>query len=583
MAKLITETTNEIQILHEEAEGKKTMYVSGPFLQAEIVNKNGRLYTMPIMEREVNRYIKEKIEHGNAGGELNHPACHGPSAEALTKTGWKFIRNIEVGEEVYTINPVSKIIELQKVLNVINEHYTGKMISLKNRTFDTVVTPNHRFIIFERDGSTSFLTADEIKVGLDNKISKLAHCGLPKAARIVDIPTTKLIIINGLTYDAEVFASFLGLYLAEGSVKLGKKREDGQEFVTSISQNEGEKANKIQQLLDRMTTGIIKWKKYKRINDAGNTNICWQCSENSLGKYLYELGKQHERYIPNDIISLFDDYKSAKLLEYFMLGDGRGELGKKYSQRDVFSISEQLIEDLSIVAVRAGYAVRKHEEITTEDYQFANHIVRAENKKTLYFLQILSRHSVMLDGRFMSAEYIPWDAPVYCLTTPNGTFMARDNGYNFWTGNSATLNLDRIALKVQSLTRLDNNFVGKAKICGPLGEMARGLIDDGFTLGVSSRGIGSLNDHKGGYKEVAEDFRLMVAADLVSDPSGPDCFIKGILEGVDFKWSDGQGWMEEAVIESKKSLNKLSKENREKLGLRLIEQHFLNILQRQSE
>lgn len=212
---------------------------------------------------------------------------------------------------------------------------------------------------------------------------------------------------------------------------------------------------------------------------------------------------------------------------------------------------------------------------TTNEIQILHE--EAEGKKTMY-----------VSGPFLQAEIINKNGRLYRMP-----IMEREvNRYikeKVEHGNaggelnhpaSATLNLDRIALKVQSLIRQDNNFVGKAKICGPLGEMAKGLIEDGFTLGVSSRGIGSLTDHKAGYKEVAEDFRLMVAADLVSDPSGPDCFIKGIMEGTEFRWTEDNGWMEELVATSKKDLTKLSKEDRETRGLRLIESHFLSFLQR---
>lgn len=144
---------------------------------------------------------------------------------------------------------------------------------------------------------------------------------------------------------------------------------------------------------------------------------------------------------------------------------------------------------------------------------------------------------------------------------------------------SATVNLDRIALKVESLTRDGNNFIGKAKITNtPMGDVARSLIDEGFNLGVSSRGIGSLKDHPKGYKQVCEDFRLCVAADIVSDPSGPDCWVNGIMEGVEFHWSENNGWMTEVIDNTKKSLDKLNKEDREKLGLTLFENHFNSLM-----
>jgi Prohead core protein serine protease len=204
----------------------------------------------------------------------------------------------------------------------------------------------------------------------------------------------------------------------------------------------------------------------------------------------------------------------------------------------------------------------------------------AEGKKTMYVSgPFLQAEIVNKNGRKYSMPIMEREVIRYVQEKVNSPCGA---GGELNHPASATLNLDRIALKVQSLTRENNNFIGKAKICGPLGHMARGLIEDGFGLGVSSRGIGSLTDNKAGYKDVAEDFKLCVAADLVSDPSGPDCFVNGIMEGTNFHWDEDNGWMEEFVSKSRKGLDLLSKEDREQRGLKLVESYFLTFLQRNS-
>ncbi len=104
-----------------------------------------------------------------------------------------------------------------------------------------------------------------------------------------------------------------------------------------------------------------------------------------------------------------------------------------------------------------------------------------------------------------------------------------------------TVNLDRVSHKITELKQQGNNFVGKAQILHtPMGKIAEALLKDGVTLGVSSRGIGSLRDNaKTGYKEVGEDFMLATAADIVADPSAPDAFVQGIMEGRDWVWDGG--------------------------------------------
>ena len=103
-----------------------------------------------------------------------------------------------------------------------------------------------------------------------------------------------------------------------------------------------------------------------------------------------------------------------------------------------------------------------------------------------------------------------------------------------------TVNLDRVSHKIISLEQRGNDFIGKAQILStPMGKIVESLLKDGVTLGVSSRGIGSLRENNKGYKEVGEDFMLATAADIVADPSAPDAFVQGIMEGKEWVWEGG--------------------------------------------
>ena len=103
-----------------------------------------------------------------------------------------------------------------------------------------------------------------------------------------------------------------------------------------------------------------------------------------------------------------------------------------------------------------------------------------------------------------------------------------------------TVNLDRVSHKIVSLKAEGNNFRGKAQILNtPMGKIASSLLDGGVMLGVSSRGVGSLREDRGGVKVVGEDFMLATAADIVADPSAPDAFVQGIMEGKEWVWEGG--------------------------------------------
>ncbi len=105
-----------------------------------------------------------------------------------------------------------------------------------------------------------------------------------------------------------------------------------------------------------------------------------------------------------------------------------------------------------------------------------------------------------------------------------------------------TINLERTSHLITSLKEDGNNFVGKAKVLStPMGEIVKNLLADGARLGVSSRGMGSLKASKreGGTQMVQSDFQLATAADIVADPSAPDAFVNGVMEGVEWIWDNG--------------------------------------------
>jgi len=133
-----------------------------------------------------------------------------------------------------------------------------------------------------------------------------------------------------------------------------------------------------------------------------------------------------------------------------------------------------------------------------------------------------------------------------------------------------TVNLDRVSHKIISLTQEGNNFRGKAQLLEtPMGKIARSLIDEGVCLGVSSRGVGSLREDRNGYKVVGEDFMLATAADIVADPSAPDAFVQGIMEGKEWVWEGGI-LREQLAERTQKRINTLVDQRR-------LEEHKLNL------
>ena len=126
-----------------------------------------------------------------------------------------------------------------------------------------------------------------------------------------------------------------------------------------------------------------------------------------------------------------------------------------------------------------------------------------------------------------------------------------------------TVNLERVSHMITELVEVDMNFMGRAKIMDtPYGKIVKNLIDEGAQLGVSSRGMGSLKSGKDGISEVQGDFYLATAADIVADPSAPDAFVAGIMEGKEWVWDNGL--LKETQIQKyKDKIEKSSRKDRE--------------------
>ena len=120
-----------------------------------------------------------------------------------------------------------------------------------------------------------------------------------------------------------------------------------------------------------------------------------------------------------------------------------------------------------------------------------------------------------------------------------------------------TVNLDRVSHKIVSLKESGSIFIGKANLLNtPMGNIAKSLIDEGVKLGVSSRGIGSLKPTREGVQVVSDDFMLSTAADIVADPSAPDAFVEGIMEGREWVW-DGGVLREQNIAKTYREINTL--------------------------
>lgn len=177
-------------------------------------------------------------------------------------------------------------------------------------------------------------------------------------------------------------------------------------------------------------------------------------------------------------------------------------------------------------------------KLIREELESVEFIVESKNgKKSMYIEGVFLQGNIKnRNGRMYPMETLRREVGRY---NENHVQSGRALG-ELGHPDGPTVNLDRVSHKIISLRESGSNFIGKAKILStPMGKIASSLIEEGVKLGVSSRGIGSLKQTREGVNIVGDDFMLATAADIVADPSAPDAFVEGIMEGKDWVWDGG--------------------------------------------
>ena len=206
-------------------------------------------------------------------------------------------------------------------------------------------------------------------------------------------------------------------------------------------------------------------------------------------------------------------------------------------------------------------------------------LIREEIEKVEVLTEnVNGKKNLFIKGIFLQAEQVNRNGRVYRMPVMEREVKRYTEQYvnkgralgELGHPDGPTVNLDRVSHKIVELQKEGNNFIGKAQILStPMGKIAESLLKEGVSLGVSSRGIGSLRPTKEGFNEVGEDFMLATAAEIVADPSAPDAFVQGIMEGKEWIW-DGGILREKFAEQTQRRINTLVDQKR-------LEEHKLNL------
>lgn len=213
-------------------------------------------------------------------------------------------------------------------------------------------------------------------------------------------------------------------------------------------------------------------------------------------------------------------------------------------------------------------------KLIREIYETTNLIVEEKlGKPKQYFIEgvFLQSELVNRNGRMYKESTMDKEVNRYLKEAVEKNRAYGELGHPDGPG----INLDRVSHMITSLRKEGTNYVGRAKILDtPMGQIAKGLLEGGANLGVSSRAMGSLKQNNEGVQVVQDDFMLSTAADIVADPSAPDAYVRGIMENKEWTFVDGK-FVEQNIEEVKSFIKKTSSRNLEEAKIQAF-QHFLS-------
>lgn len=567
--KLIVERPNyDLEFLSEQnnRDNEKRIYIRGQYIMMNRGNKNRRKYMEDEMVPAVESYIKEYVDQNRGGGELNH--CVPSNYKILTNNGWKALESIKDDEIIATLNTDNDNIEYSQIKEKIYSNYKGKMIRIKGRNINALMTPNHRILLKDRTGKYYYTTAQEL---YDNKTSSVVtHSYIPKTGEwniespktftLKGIPSKKLgnyknDVSTDIEIDYNTFVSFLGLYLAEGHYVKG-----GRHYGVHITQIKDRFMEEISDLLSKFPKEL-EWKK---------TKTGFSLNDKRLNEYVSQLGDCYSKFIPENIKNNSSSEDLADLVYWFNVGDGRFNLiNEKYKVRNVFTVCNKLIDDLNECLFKSGLS-GNISIISQKDSTIKGRKILKENTKPLFLLNLSKTKGIYTDSRFIDITEEEYEGTIGCVVTENANWYCMDDsGKTFWTGNSSNpdVDLSKLADKIIHLERDKSDpdfYIGKSLILStPSGKILESLVHDGVKFGKSTKCLGQISESTDGFNVVKSPIVLLV--DNVFDPSVATAFVNGILENKEYIISD-DGRVAEAYINLEKKLAKYPSKHRDAIN-----------------
>ncbi|HUV00443.1 MAG TPA: hypothetical protein VMW32_05740 [Bacteroidales bacterium] len=346
-----------------------------------------------------------------------HPHCYKEGTEVFTADGWKDFRDVEIGDDIWTLNPETKKLEISTAKSKVEYRYNGNLIRFHNRSLDLQVTPDHRMVYLNKvDGHI-----------MDNKTAENydhRKGGLYRSCNWTG-SETQIINIGLYTIPIKLFAEFMGYYLSDGNVS--KRR-----FAFNVAQQKGTNDDKREKMMEC----------FKQLPfEAHPRKIGFEFFDKSFYLYLKQFGKSPERYIPDEIKESSKE-TIRTFLDAFIMCDGmvrepksfignRGnEFVGKNPDRTYYTTSKRLTDDLSELILKIGKRPSFNLQDNRGPHKFRNGIYNINH------IVWIIRECVSQTATVFKKEEIPYKGMVYDIgVEKNHTLYVRYNGKCVWSSN----------------------------------------------------------------------------------------------------------------------------------------------------
>lgn len=392
--------------------------------------------SFPTLKAIINAYYAAQICIRHL---INDVRCHSDDTEILTERGWQLFAKLDRDVSVATRNTQGEF-EWQMPTDYIEVPYSGRMVGFTSRTMDALVTPNHRMLTVRPPNCAQPRPPERIRLASEI-VGKKGYCAPAHSNWVGQSPSTFTVpavtlsrggtakrrewpsFHPGVTLPAEDWCAFLGIWLAEGSVRGSKggrgpleRKGSACPFSVTVSQSkESPHYHEIQRLLDRLPWHFI------------HSGDSWICQDVALWTYLRPLGNSSTKYVPSEVRG-FAPALLEVLLEWAIKGDGHETLRPDGSvRRCITTVSEELAGNWQEVIQKCG---REASVSTSAPRRYAID-GRTGWGQTTY--TVLERYA---DQHQLRGRYASYSGVVYCVAVPNGVIYTRRNGKPLWAGNS---------------------------------------------------------------------------------------------------------------------------------------------------